>query len=529
MIVQKRKFFRPCIAFVALALPALAAGADTVKVRFTFFEPSLTPPAVRVGQECLFPVEAASRLGWSATVHGNRVTIRDGSAETTLPITRVSGTAYASLSMAAEAFGARAGWKDARTFEVLATVKSITVTSGRISVQTSLPVQPNTFVLDAPPRLVMDLKGAALVPTNPPKLEGTARFSQFQPETVRVVVDLSAPPRLGSKPSTGRVLAASWAGAQPTQGAAPPPPIRVKALELADESEGETILRIPYQGPRPTRITTTRDSNGVVWVRLPNAEREDEAEVGAALSSMVLTSASLERTPWGDLGVRLEMRRPMGVTVSPTERELIVRIVRPKNSSVTLSSATLFVDAGHGGKDTGTQYKLSDGTVVREKEIVLPIAQMVSRMLSNAGATAVLTRDGDFDPGLYARAEMANSSSAHFFLSIHANSNQVVDSMSGTFVYYHADDLDSKVLAECIAAEIEKVSGLPNHGARSDYTLYPNKGLAVLRTANMPAVLIEVAYLNHAKDRELLMQPDFRRQIAEAIVKGVKVYLGVDT
>lgn len=518
------------LALVASSiLPGAVATADPVKVRFTFFEPSLSPPAVRIGEECLFPIEAAPRLGWSAERRGDRVTIRDAASEATLPIRRITGTVYASLTRAAEAFGAITRWKDARTFEVLAAVRSIAVTQGRLQVETSLPVQPNTFVLGAPPRLVMDLKGASLSASAPPQVKGTVRFSQFQPDVVRIVVDLNGAPQLAAKPSTSRSLVASWSGGSPVAGAAPTEPIRVKSVELSTETEGETVLRIPYQGPRPSGITTSRGADGVVWVRLPNAERDEQGEVGAALSSTVLTSASLERTPWGDLGVRLEMRRPMGVTVSPTERELLVRIVRPRNSNLSLASATLFVDAGHGGRDTGAQFTLADGTVVREKDIVLPISQMVSQMLASDGATTVLTRDGDFDPGLYARAEMANNSSAHFFLSIHANSNQVVDSMSGTFVYYHADDMDSKVLAECIATEIEKVSGLPNHGARSDYTLYPNKGLAVLRTAKMPAVLIEVAYLNHAKDRQLLMQPEFRKRIAEAIVKGVKVYLGVDT
>lgn len=217
----------------------------------------------------------------------------------------------------------------------------------------------------------------------------------------------------------------------------------------------------------------------------------------------------------------------MGVTVSPNEKEIVVRVVRPRNASLALTSSVLFVDAGHGGSDPGAQFKLPDGTVISEKSITLPIAQEVSRLLTAEGATSVMTRDSDFNPGLYARAEAANNSNAHFFVSIHVNSNTVVNSMSGSFVYYHADDMDSRILAECIAEEIGKVSGLPNHGARSDYTLYPDKGLAVLRTSQMPAVLVEVAYLNHEKDRKLLLDPAFQKKIAEAIVRGIKVYLGV--
>jgi len=72
--------------------------------------------------------------------------------------------------------------------------------------------------------------------------------------------------------------------------------------------------------------------------------------------------------------------------------------------------------------------------------------------------------------------------------------------------------------------EIVKASRLPSRGVRSDSMLYQT-GLAVLRTSQMPAVPIEVGYLNHSFDRAKLVNPDFQKRVAEAIVRGLKAHV----
>jgi N-acetylmuramoyl-L-alanine amidase len=59
---------------------------------------------------------------------------------------------------------------------------------------------------------------------------------------------------------------------------------------------------------------------------------------------------------------------------------------------------------------------------------------------------------------------------------------------------------------------------------RTDKTLYQN-GLAVLRTSEMPAVLIEVGYLNHDGDRAKLIDPKFQARVADAIARGIQKYV----
>ncbi|MCB8933423.1 MAG: N-acetylmuramoyl-L-alanine amidase, partial [Chthonomonadaceae bacterium] len=70
-----------------------------------------------------------------------------------------------------------------------------------------------------------------------------------------------------------------------------------------------------------------------------------------------------------------------------------------------------------------------------------------------------------------------------------------------------------------------KVSKLPDFGAKSDRILYQS-GLAVLRGAKMPAILMELGFLNHPTDRKRMLTDEFQDAVADAVVQGLKVYLG---
>ncbi|HXG23336.1 MAG TPA: N-acetylmuramoyl-L-alanine amidase, partial [Chthonomonadales bacterium] len=90
--------------------------------------------------------------------------------------------------------------------------------------------------------------------------------------------------------------------------------------------------------------------------------------------------------------------------------------------------------------------------------------------------------------------------------------------------YYHKNDPSSRALAQSIVERIGQVSGLPVRGAKSDGVLYTN-GLAVLRNSTVPAVLIEVGYINNVKDRQKLLNAEFQQRVARAIVAGIRGYV----
>jgi N-acetylmuramoyl-L-alanine amidase len=181
------------------------------------------------------------------------------------------------------------------------------------------------------------------------------------------------------------------------------------------------------------------------------------------------------------------------------------------------------IDPGHGGNQAGARFR-EGNRIVYEKDITLAIGLKVAERLAKLGASVIMTRAEDTSIGLYERTAMANQAGAHFFISIHCDSNPRPNSASGTTIYYHRDDADSRALGQAILNEIVKVSGLPSKGVRSDTMLYQS-GLAVLRTSQMPAVLIEVGYLNHYRDRQKLLDPQFQDAVAAAIVRGLKAYV----
>jgi N-acetylmuramoyl-L-alanine amidase len=81
------------------------------------------------------------------------------------------------------------------------------------------------------------------------------------------------------------------------------------------------------------------------------------------------------------------------------------------------------------------------------------------------------------------------------------------------------------VLAQCIQREIAKVSGIANDGAKSDGVIY-RTGFSVLRNTQMPGVLLEMGFVDSARDRRRIVTDEFRDAITSAVVKGIKEYLG---
>jgi N-acetylmuramoyl-L-alanine amidase len=81
------------------------------------------------------------------------------------------------------------------------------------------------------------------------------------------------------------------------------------------------------------------------------------------------------------------------------------------------------------------------------------------------------------------------------------------------------------MLAQLVHDEIAAATGIAARGARSDTKLY-NTGLYVLRNSTVPAILVEMGYVNHGSDAKLLSDTGFQGQTASAIVDAVIRYLG---
>lgn len=169
---------------------------------------------------------------------------------------------------------------------------------------------------------------------------------------------------------------------------------------------------------------------------------------------------------------------------------------------------TIIIDPGHGGFDPGAVY--GDR---KEKDDNLRLALAVGQELENAGYNVVYTRKDDRYDSPYDKAQIANNAGGDLFLSFHRNFAERPDLYQGVqALVYDKNPLALRV-AKDVNEELEKI-GFENMGIES------RKELVVLRRTNMPAVLLEVGFINSSVDNQIF-DNDFSA-MTNAIATGVK-------
>jgi|CXWL01.1.fsa_nt_gi N-acetylmuramoyl-L-alanine amidase len=229
--------------------------------------------------------------------------------------------------------------------------------------------------------------------------------------------------------------------------------------------------------------------------------------------------------------------------------------VRPPafdRATLQLGVHRIVVDAGHGGIDLGT---VAPG--LTEKSVTLDIAQRLRLQLELAGFEVVLTREDDHKLSLVERAQVAKSSAADLFLSIHVNwiSERQVRGIE-TYYLGPTDDpflnqlaasenrdsgyslADFRSLVDGIYADARQeesrhlataVQAALYRSLRHSNPQLADRGIksapfVVLVATEVPAILAEVSCLSNEAETRLLATPEYRQQIAEALAAGVTRY-----
>jgi len=215
------------------------------------------------------------------------------------------------------------------------------------------------------------------------------------------------------------------------------------------------------------------------------------------------------------------------------------------------------VDAGHGGEDPGASGR--GGT--QEKNVTLAIArQLVARLQREHGMRAILTRDSDHFVPLRERADRARRAGADLFVSIHADSVRDRD-IEGASVYVLSERGASSEAARILAdrenaADLRGVplSGRPSSLASVLVDLSQRAalgssveaagnvlnaldavgairkrevqyaGFAVLKSPDMPSMLVETAYISNPAEEGKLRDASYQSRLADAICGGVVKY-----
>lgn len=288
----------------------------------------------------------------------------------------------------------------------------------------------------------------------------------------------------------------------------------------------------------------------------------DEARVVTGPSP--LRRATLEPTPEGAL---LTLERTDGADAAPREAQwrihdgggiLSWRLAGGERSIVNetdLRLRRIVLDPGHGGRWTGAG-GVSSG--VFEKELVLEIAYELAGLLeSGLGVEVILTRTADYAVGLRERARTSDELAADLFISVHLNGGP--PGLSGSEVYlpeykrpespwypghnaatpldgelpwtlrHEAAALIAALHSETVTAAFE---GLAESIQNAQVELLGRRDRGVKRApffviveSEAPAVLTESAFLSDPDEEALLLDPAFRRRIAEALYRGIAQYV----
>ncbi len=276
---------------------------------------------------------------------------------------------------------------------------------------------------------------------------------------------------------------------------------------------------VPIQGPVTSRPTAMYRGPKTIELTIPGAA----APEASGATNAFVTGLTLADDGKGNARVVLTLKRAMAFELGISDQAVRLRLVKPKSEG-KLAGKVVVVDAGHGGHDSGARGGKDRATL--EKNLTLKIAKLVAQELTAQGASVIMTRSDDTFIPLRERPGIANRAGADFFVSVHINSNTVDNKTSGQITFYHMQDPMGILLAECIQSELAKVSGLPSLGTWSDSRIYKNGGFAVLKHSTMPAVLLELGFINHDADRRIMQTAKFQQSTAQAVVRGLKAFLG---
>lgn len=173
---------------------------------------------------------------------------------------------------------------------------------------------------------------------------------------------------------------------------------------------------------------------------------------------------------------------------------------------------SIMLDAGHGGSDPGAVY---NGR--QEKDDALALTLAIGEILQERGVDVLYTRTTDIYESPYQKAMEANAAGVDFFISIHRNSYPTDNAVSGVESLVYDRSGIKLEMAENINDQLESI-GFVNLGVKE------RPGLVVLRRTKMPAVLVEVGFIN--SDTDNLLFDDNFNDIALAIAEGILETLG---
>lgn len=362
-------------------------------------------------------------------------------------------------------------------------------------------------------------------------------WNSLSKDAVEIVLELSSPARYNAKLVEGKKGAPSSLYIE-LENASVVKDVRqgvtvkgslLQSIRVRDRKGGGAVMQFSFRDVR--RFDAQTESNPcriVLRVAAGNTPLPPRKTAGAGFAEQGKAAPTRE-TPLPDSRQANDMARQLGLTLR-----------------------TVFIDAGHGGRDPGTSHN-----GILERVITLDVALTLGRLLQANGVDVVYSRTKDTGLSLRERTSSANAAGADIFVSIHVNANDD-RSVNGFETYYL--DLASNSEAARVAAlensgsdhrlgDMQKMLADVMLNARVDESRrlaqdiqrlsifrlkkrqydVRNNGVKsapfhVLLGAQMPAVLVELGYCTHAAEARNLANAKYRLALAEGLAEGILAY-----
>ncbi|HFI0518380.1 TPA: N-acetylmuramoyl-L-alanine amidase, partial [Streptococcus suis] len=197
-------------------------------------------------------------------------------------------------------------------------------------------------------------------------------------------------------------------------------------------------------------------------------------------------------------------------------------------------SYTIYIDPGHGGVDPGATYG-----GIQEKNLAMSVANKLKSNLIQMGYQVLMTRTGDYNVDFRTeRSRMANQSNADLFISLHFNATGLgATKTSGIETYWYQYDpeyqpkinkdkhndptrlAESEILAKQVQSSLISETRAVNRGVRRET-------FAVLRETAIPAILVELGFMDNPTELQTIKQDAYHAKLAKALAKGIDNWYG---
>ena len=312
--------------------------------------------------------------------------------------------------------------------------------------------------------------------------------------------------------------------------------VAVEVKLQRDDQNSRAILALDHAPLDPLRERLDHKDRLVRSISFDDADGSPKIVIDHTnqVADIRLSSTDGNRIFFVDL-----LRKGETIPEAPAPAETPTTSSKVDSTQTARKVRVIVIDPGHGGMDTGAK-----NAMVLEKDLTLSLARKLRSALQiRLGATVLLTRDSDVAMDNEARSAVANNNQANLFVSLHAGySANKFDSSSSVYVmkenfgegFAPATVSPDRLflpwylgyrLHRAAGARAAKIlqDGLSKSISGSHFAIR-TAPLAVLSSASMPSLLLEVGNLNNSENAATLIDFEFQNRLVGAIADAIRIF-----